>query len=108
MLFQKPLWLQTGLEPEQLISISGTKLQQILQICKFLRDFFVWRGRLWRMMIRKRMFLPEHIVKYGCSEGIGGDGMALTVVGEGGNRGGRREFDESSTSARQTVHNRCF
>ena len=36
-------------------------------------------------MIRKRMFLPEHIVKCGCSEGIGGDGMALAVVGEGGN-----------------------
>ena len=38
-------------------------------------------------MIRKRMFLPEHIVKCGCSEGIGGDGMALAVVREGGNGG---------------------
>ena len=35
-------------------------------------------------MIRKRMILPEHIVKCGCNEGIGGDGMALAVVREGG------------------------
>ena len=53
-------------------------------------------------------FLTDFEFIHGAREGL--DGFARHEIAHpfGINRGGRREFDESDTSARQTVHNRCF
>jgi hypothetical protein len=53
-------------------------------------------------------FLTYFEVIHGSPEGF--DGFARHEIAHpfGINRGGRREFDESDTSARQTAHNHCF
>ena len=53
-------------------------------------------------------FLTDFEVIHGAREGLEGFTRHKIAHPLGINRGGRREFDESDTSARQTVHNRCF
>ena len=53
-------------------------------------------------------FLTDFEVIHGAREGLEGFARHEIAHPFGINRGGRREFDKSSTSARQTVHNRCF